>query len=220
MTKKTEGATDKGEKTQDKTGTAPEGGKQETTQEDGRPEFSDEQQKWVDEFAEKTRKKLTTTIEADIKTAFEKERDDEKAAADVQAQKDSDDAEAAKLKEQEEFEQLAGKHEKRVVELTDELKVSNDKLTVAEASLDKHATALATILEAQRKDLPEHILSLLDKQDPADQLTWIGENQEALTKKDEGKGRGLGSPANRAPATRKPTENSNSKASDKIIKGF
>jgi hypothetical protein len=45
-----------------------------------------------------------------------------------------------------------------------------------------YEAALKAVLETQRKDLPPHILTLLDRLNPAEQLEYLAKNQTELTK--------------------------------------
>ena len=47
-------------------------------------------------------------------------------------------------------------------------------------AVDKYQGVISKMLDNQKKDLPAHILTLLDRLDPADQLEWIAENQAAI----------------------------------------
>ncbi len=60
------------------------------------------------------------------------------------------------------------------------LKDSLTELTPKAQRAERLEAALAAQLEASRKDLPAHIIGLLDKLDTADQLEWIATNREAL----------------------------------------
>ncbi len=78
-------------------------------------------------------------------------------------------AEEDALAEQEQFKELA---EKRSAEL-EELKPK------AEAAA-RYETALRTFLDAEREGLPSHILTLLDRMEPDEQLAYIAEHRETL----------------------------------------
>lgn len=80
-------------------------------------------------------------------------------------------AEAKRLEEQQEWRELAEKRQAALVELEPYKEMA-----------ERYKGALGAVLEAQRKGLPEHITTLLDKLDPVDQLAWIADNQEAIRK--------------------------------------
>ncbi|MDP9352118.1 MAG: hypothetical protein M3P51_11325 [Chloroflexota bacterium] len=65
---------------------------------------------------------------------------------------------------------------------TEEQKLKDNltELTPKAQRAERLEAALAAQLEASRKDLPAHIIGLLDKLDTADQLEWIATNREAL----------------------------------------
>jgi hypothetical protein len=56
-----------------------------------------------------------------------------------------------------------------------------EKLGSVSGKAEKYEATLEKLLEKEREGLPEHITSLLDDRDPADQLAWIAENREAIT---------------------------------------
>lgn len=87
------------------------------------------------------------------------------AEAEAEQRKAEEDA----LAEQEQFKELA---EKRATEL-EELKPRAD-------AAERYETALRTFLDAEREGLPAHILTLLDRMEPDEQLAYIAEHREAL----------------------------------------
>lgn len=93
----------------------------------------------------------------------------EREAADKAAEKKAADAEAARLAEAGKFKELAEAAEKRAAEA----EPYKTKAERAEAALTK-------LLEEERKGLPKHVTTLLDKLDPVDQLEYIAKNREAL----------------------------------------
>lgn len=110
-------------------------------------------------------------------------------AAEAQRQKEAGEAEKARLAQQQEWEKLANQY-----------KTEAEQLSPHKAAAEKYGAALSKLLESERKPLPKHILSLLDKMDPAEQLEWIAENKAAVTQQlpnlngdasGRGKGKGL-----------------------------
>lgn len=94
----------------------------------------------------------------------------EKSQAD--AKKASDAAEKARLTEAGEYKALAEQAQAKVTELEPH-----------KAKAERYEASLKKLLDRERKDLPKHVLTLLDKLDPADQLDYIAENREVLTAK-------------------------------------
>jgi hypothetical protein len=87
----------------------------------------------------------------------------------AQQQKDREATEAKALEEQQEFKKLADQRAEKVAELEP-----------FKAKAERYEAALTALLEAERKDIPEHLVALLDKLDPAEQLEWIATNREAI----------------------------------------
>lgn len=102
------------------------------------------------------------------------------------------DAEAKALAEQGEFKTLAEQRAQRIAELEQATEASKS----VEKERDRYQAALRSHLDAQRAELPAHILALLDKLDVADQLEWISANRAAVVAKP---GDGVGSPAGGKP---------------------
>jgi hypothetical protein len=132
-------------------------------------------------------------VDGIVKDRLERER----KTAEAKTQKDREDAEAARLKEQGEFEKLANQRAATITEL--EAKVTEGETHKTRA--DRYETALKAHLETQRKDLPAHITALLDRMDPVDQLEYIAANREALGAKPGQNGSGI--PATPKPGDRK-----------------
>lgn len=80
-------------------------------------------------------------------------------------------AEAERLAKQQEWQTLA---EKRQAAL--------DEMKPYKETAERYKGALAAILEAQRGGLPGHVVELLDKLDPVDQLEYIAKHQAELAK--------------------------------------
>lgn len=94
----------------------------------------------------------------------------EKSQAD--AAKTASAAERTRLAEQGEYKKLAEDAEKRAAELEPH-----------KAKAERYEASLTKLLAKEREGLPKHILTLLDKLDPADQLDYIAENRETLSPK-------------------------------------
>ncbi|HBY46019.1 MAG TPA: hypothetical protein DEU95_06260 [Chloroflexi bacterium] len=78
-------------------------------------------------------------------------------------------AEDVALAEQKKFEELATKRQSDL----DALKPKADKA-------DRYETALKALLTTEREGLPAHILPLLDRMEPDEQLAYIAQNRETL----------------------------------------
>lgn len=126
-------------------------------------------------------------MEAIVRDRLEREkRQSEKTTA-----KAREEAESAALAKNAEWQALA---EKRGEQLAAAEAKAAEVETVQERAT-RYEAALTSHLDSQRKDLPAHVLSLLDKLDPVDQLEWIAANREVLAK-----------PTNGIPPTPKPTD--------------
>lgn len=117
-------------------------------------------------------------LDAVVRDRLEREKkQSERATA-----KAREEAEAKALADQAEWKTLA---ERRAEQLTAAESKAAEVETV-QAKADRYEAALKTHLDAQRKDLPAHILALLDKLDPVEQIEWIAGNREALAKPQSG----------------------------------
>lgn len=127
--------------------------------------------------AESSADKLFTQADLDRIISERLEREEKKRkSAEEKARKD---AEEASLKEREDWQKLAAKREQELAEAGQKLAALDD----LQAKHDAAVSALTKLLERERKDLPKHILSLLDQLDPVAQLEWLAANKaEATTK--------------------------------------
>ena len=82
-----------------------------------------------------------------------------------------EEAEAEGLKKSEEWQTLAKKLEARV----GELEPTAEQVTRYKGAIEKY-------LAAEKKDLPKHILALLDKLDPVDQIEYLSANRDEIGK--------------------------------------
>lgn len=129
---------------------------------------------------------LVFQSEADFQKRVEemlKERlEREKRKSEDAAKKAAADAAAEAARKNGEWQQLAEQREKDLAEAT--AKVSEyDQL---QQQAKRYQESLKKSLEVQRSGLPESIIKLLDKLDPADQLEWLAANKESLLKKVDG----------------------------------
>lgn len=95
----------------------------------------------------------------------------EQEKASQQAAQQAEAAEAERLAKQQEWQKLA---EKRAAEV-EALKPVQERAT-------RYETALKALLETQRQGLPGHVVELLDKLDPVDQLEYIAKHQAELAR--------------------------------------
>ncbi len=144
----------KGDATGEQNKPAPEGGDK------GGVKFTPEQQKLIDE--------LIGTARKEGRSSASRELEDKQ-------KKDSEVAEQKRLEEQKEWEKLANDRKASVE------KLEADNKTLTETN-ERYATAIKSKLESERKGLPEHIVALLDKLDPVDQLEWLAANGETARK--------------------------------------
>lgn len=89
------------------------------------------------------------------------------------------------LAEQQRFEELAQQRAQKLAELEPQLEQTNSQAERYKAALEAHLTA-------QKDPLAEHILTLLEKMDPVDQLEYISTNREALFPRTNGDSKGGG----------------------------
>lgn len=120
------------------------------------------------ETQETTEKVFT---QADVDRIIKERLEREKTAREKSAAKAREEAEAEGLKKSEEWQALAKKLEARV----GELEPIGEQVTRYKSVLEKY-------LEAEKKDLPKHVLVLLEKLDPADQMEYLSTNREELGK--------------------------------------
>lgn len=83
------------------------------------------------------------------------------------------EAERKALTEQSKFKELSET-------LQGQLDAKATEVTTLQARLEAAEKALTSSLEGLRKDIPQHIITLLDKMTPADQLEYISTNAEQL----------------------------------------
>lgn len=141
------------------------------------PETPLDYEKWLASQDETTKKLLDSHL-GGLKSALDKEREDRKKLEKAQreAAKDQDEAEQKRLIEQQEWQKLAEQRQAKIAEI--EKQVS--EMTPFKERVERYGKALMAHLETQRQGLPAHVLTLLDKLDPAEQLEYIAANAEAL----------------------------------------
>lgn len=101
--------------------------------------------------------------------------------SDERAQKVKEDAEAKALEEQSKFQELAEKRGTKVAELETSVTTLTAQVESNQSEAQRYKAALSGLLEKQRKAVPEHLHTLLDKLDPVEQLEWLAGNTDKLT---------------------------------------
>lgn len=119
--------------------------------------------------------------QADIDRIVTERLERERKKSDDKAQKAKEEAEAKALEEQQKFQELAEKRGTKVTELETSVTDLTTKLETATAKAERFEAALNGLLEKQRKAVPEHLVALLDKLDPVEQLEWLASNTDKLT---------------------------------------
>lgn len=143
--------------------------------------------------------------QADIDRIISERLEREEAKRKKAEEKARKDAEEQTLKEREDWQKLAAKREQELAEATQKLSGLDD----LNARLDAATGALTKLLDRERKDLPKHILSLLDKLDPVAQLEWLAANKAEVAAPGSQPGTQPGTPtppARKTPAA-KPSPN-------------
>jgi|GEM_PF-2928586 len=106
----------------------------------------------------------------------------EKKKQDDAADKARKEAEETALLENQKFQELAEERAKTIAEL----EPFKEQLDGANETIERYKGALDKYLEAEKKDLPKHVLALLEKLDPVEQMDYIAANREELGKGPEG----------------------------------
>ncbi|HEY3310564.1 MAG TPA: hypothetical protein VGK00_02885 [Anaerolineales bacterium] len=146
----------------------------------------DKQDKQEEQEAEKV------FTQADLDRIIKERLEREKTTREKAAAKAKEEAEAEGLKKSEEWQSLAKRLEARV----GELEPASEQVTRYKSALDKY-------LEAEKKDLPKHVLVLLEKLDPVDQMEYLSANRDDIGKASKG---GEGVPASPNPKARSLSE--------------
>lgn len=113
-------------------------------------------------------------IDAIISDRLAREKKSQEAAAEKLKKQAEEDA----LVKNQEFQKLADERGKRVAELESQV----TELTTVREQAERYKGALDKYLEAERKGLPKHVLTLLEKLDPVDQIEYIAANRAELGK--------------------------------------
>jgi len=113
-----------------------------------------------------------------------------KAEAERQAQTKA--AEEQQLAAQQKWQELAQKREGELAKAEADAKAKGE-------ALERYQATVVKLLEERRKAVPKHVLPLLDRLDPVDQLAYIAEHEADLVK--AAPGAGFTPPKRSAPAS-------------------
>lgn len=125
----------------------------------------------------KDEKEFQDAIDKRLADRLERERKRSEAAA----QKAREEAESKSLVEQQKYQELAEKRAKALTDLEASTADLTGKFEAEQAKAQRYEKALTAMLAEQRKRVPEHLHSLLDKLPVDEQLTWIATNGDKLT---------------------------------------
>ncbi len=112
--------------------------------------------------------------QADVDRIVKERLEREKTAREKATQKAREEAEAQSLKKNQEWQSLAEKNEARVSQLAARL----GELEPLSEQVTRYKSALEGSLAAEKKDLPRHVLVLLEKLDPIEQIEYLSANRE------------------------------------------
>jgi hypothetical protein len=116
--------------------------------------------------------KLQAYIDDKLKERLERAQ----RSADKKAQEAREQAAADAAAKNGEWQKLAESREGKIKELSAQV----ETITSLQEKADKYEKALKAHLDTQRTGLPAHVLVLLDKLDPVEQLEYIAKNHDAL----------------------------------------
>ena len=107
----------------------------------------------------------------------------------LQALKDAEAKRQADAKASEEAERAAKQQWQELAERQKgELTQAQAEAKAAGESLERYRATVTKLLDERRKAVPKHVLALLDKLDPVDQLAYIAENEAEFAKPQPGAG--------------------------------
>lgn len=119
---------------------------------------------------------FTSRVENAVKERMERER----KRTEKEAEKIRQEEREKSLAEQQKFEELATERQIRINELEAHVAKVEPELDELKKKFARYEKSITAHLETQRKDLPAHVVKLLDRLDPVDQLEYIAENSETL----------------------------------------
>ena len=126
-------------------------------------------------------KPTPTFTQADVDRIVKERLDRESAKTEKATQKAREEAEAKALADQAKYQELADKRGQKLTELEATTVDLTGKLELATQRAERYEQALTALLTEQRKRVPDHLHSLLDKLPVDEQLTWIASNGDKLT---------------------------------------
>lgn len=118
--------------------------------------------------------------QAEVNALIERRLQREREKLEQAAQRERDEQAARKLEEQQQFQQLAEQLKRQLEAIHNESEQLRASLETEQSRATRYAEALAAQVAAQRKALPEHLHSLLDRLDPLEQLQWLTDNADKL----------------------------------------
>lgn len=127
-----------------------------------------------------------TFTQSELETIVKDRLDRERRKAEKESEKKKETEKAERLKEQEKFKELSETQAAQIADLTAQNESITTELEDLKAIHTKYEKAIKAHLETQREGLPDHVLALLDKLDPVDQLEYIANNADALKIKPKG----------------------------------
>lgn len=140
----------------------------------------------------------------EINNQLKDERKRLKALEDAQSQRDADKKKADEktLEDQQAFKELADKRATELEEATNKSSELQASIEKTSEELEKYKAAVMAILETQRADVSEHVVELLDKLNPLEQMEWLGKSGTELKK------------SGSVPSSPKPEKSSDGKQAD------
>jgi len=119
-------------------------------------------------------------IDQKIGEARTKEREKAKAELEAETAKAKKKADEEALKDKQEWQKLAESRQTEIDDLTKQKTELEPRLQASEDQAEKYKKALDGILAAQKKDLPKHIVELLEKMDPVEAMEYITKHAKDL----------------------------------------
>lgn len=106
----------------------------------------------------------------------------EKAQAAEQAQKAAKAAQDKALEEQQEFKQLAESRAADLEQANTKIETQQATIEATQTELEEYKSTVLSIIEEQRKSLPDGVATLLDKLTPLEQMAWLKDNSTQVNK--------------------------------------
>lgn len=116
----------------------------------------------------------------DVNRIVAEDRRKTQEAADRKAAKDRDDLAAKSLKDNQKFEELATARETQLTAANATIETLTAERDALKVRVSESDAAITKILAQQTKDLPPYLKPLMDKMTPAEQLTYLADNAEAI----------------------------------------